>query len=111
MEYTRLIKHFYYWGLATYNIQRSHCRATTDFKPVADPAINMTDKSEGTTGDHGYVLFELNDLYDSLYGVLGGNIFRATAIRPGATLFTSIFTGLSATIIPSTAAASYKTAL
>jgi hypothetical protein len=71
----KTIKHFYYWGLATYN-HSVPLLINNQFQTGGGPGYNMIDKKKAQLGITDGVLFEINDLYDSLYGVPGGNIFR-----------------------------------
>ena len=71
----KTIKHFYYWGMATYNhsvpLQINH-----QGQAGLGPGYNIIDKKKAILSITDGILYELNDLYDSLYGVPGGNVFR-----------------------------------
>lgn len=71
----KTLRHFYYWGLATYNhsipLQINH-----QLQTGLGPGYDILDKKKELITVSDGILFELNDLYDSVYGAPGGNIFR-----------------------------------
>ncbi len=75
MALFKTIKHFYYWGLATYN-HSVPLLINNQLQTGLGPGYNVIDKKKSILTVTDGVLYEVNDLYDSLYGVPGGNIFR-----------------------------------
>jgi len=71
----KTLRHFFYWGLATYNhslpLLINH-QLQTGFGPGYD----FIDKKKVLLTLSDGILFEVNDLYDSLYGGPGGNVYR-----------------------------------
>ncbi len=71
----KTIKHFYYWGIATYNhsvpLMINH-QGQAGF----GPGYNLIDKKTAILSISDGIIYELNDLFDSLYGQPGGNIYR-----------------------------------
>ncbi|HWB91042.1 MAG TPA: DUF481 domain-containing protein [Puia sp.] len=71
----KTLRHFFYWGVATYNhsvpLQINH-----QLQTGLGPGYNIVDKKKAELRVTDGVIFEVNDLYDSLYGAPGGNIFR-----------------------------------
>ena len=71
----KTIKHFYYWGMATYN-RSIPLEINNQLQTGAGPGYNIVDKKKALLTVSDGIIYEVNDLYDSLYGVPGGNIFR-----------------------------------
>ena len=71
----KTIKHFYYWGMANYN-HSVPLLINHQGQAAFGPGYNIIDKKTAILSISDGVLYELNDLYDSLYGQPGGNVFR-----------------------------------
>ncbi len=71
----RVLEHSYFWGMANYN---TSIPLLINHQMQAGVGIgyNVLDKKTATVILSDGALYETNDLYDSLYGVPGGNIFR-----------------------------------
>ncbi len=71
----KTVKHFFYWGMATYNhsvpLQINH-----QGQAGLGPGYNFIDKKTAILAVTDGIVYELNDLYDSLYGQPAGNIYR-----------------------------------
>lgn len=71
----KTLRHFYYWGMATYN-HSVPLMINHQLQTGLGPGYNIVDKKKAELTASDGVIFEVNDLYDSLYGRPGGNIFR-----------------------------------
>ena len=71
----KTLRHFYYWGMATYNHSVA-LMINNQLQAGLGPGYNVVDKKKAELTVSDGVIFEVNDLYDSLYGVPGGNVFR-----------------------------------
>jgi hypothetical protein len=71
----KTIKHFYYWGMATYN-HSVPLLINHQGQGGLGPGYDFIDKKTAILSFSDGILYELNDLYDSLYGQPGGNVFR-----------------------------------
>jgi ABC-type maltose transport system permease subunit len=71
----RSVRHFYYWGVATYN-HSIPLLINHQGQIGAGPGYNIIDRKKALLSVSDGPLYELNDLYDSLYGLPGGNILR-----------------------------------
>ena len=71
----KTLRHFYYWGLATYN-HSVPLLINNQLQTGAGPGYNLIDKKKALLTISDGILYEVNDLYDSLYGLPGGNIYR-----------------------------------
>ena len=84
----KTLRHFYYWGMATYN-HSVPLMINNQLQTGAGPGYNIVDKKKAILTISDGVLYEINDLYDSLYGLPGGNILerdRYTTFRNSAHL-------------------------
>src|SRR5579872_4673133 len=70
MALYKTIRHFYYWGLATYN-HSVPLMIQHQGQAGAGPGYNVVDKKTLLITVSDGLLFELGDLYDSLYGQPG----------------------------------------
>ncbi len=71
----KTLRHFYYWGMATYN-HSVPLMINHQLQAGLGPGYNIVDKKKALLTVSDGILFEVNDLYDSLYGAPGGNVFR-----------------------------------
>ena len=71
----KTLRHFYYWGMATYN-HSVPLLINHQLQTGLGPGYNIVDKKKALLTVSDGVIFEVNDLYDSLYGAPGGNVFR-----------------------------------
>lgn len=71
----RSVRHFYYWGVATYT-HSLPLLINHQGQAGAGPGYNIVDKKTTLLSVSDGPLYEINDLYDSLYGQPGGNVFR-----------------------------------
>ena len=71
----KTLRHFYYWGLAAYN-HSVPLQILQQFQTGAGPGYDFIDKKTAIAGLSDGILYEVNDLYDSLYRPIGGNLFR-----------------------------------
>jgi hypothetical protein len=71
----KTLRHFYYWGLATYTSSHS---LLINHQLQAGPGLgyNLVDKKKAVVILSDGILYEKGDLYDSLYGGPNGNVFR-----------------------------------
>jgi hypothetical protein len=71
----KTLRHFYYWGMATYN-HSIPLMINNQLQTGLGPGYNIVDKKKALLTISDGIIYEINDLYDSLYGQPGGNIFR-----------------------------------
>jgi hypothetical protein len=71
----KTIRHFYYWGMATYN-HSIPLQINNQLQTGGGPGYNIVDRKTAILTVSDGIIYEVNDLYDSLYGGVGGNIFR-----------------------------------
>jgi hypothetical protein len=71
----KTLRHFYYWGMATYN-HSVPLMINHQLQTGLGPGYDFIDKKKALLTVSDGILFEVNDLYDSLYGAPGGNVFR-----------------------------------
>jgi hypothetical protein len=71
----KTLRHFYYWGLATYNTSVS-LLINHQLQTGLGPGYNIIDKKTATLIISDGILYEKGDLYDSLYGGPNGNIYQ-----------------------------------
>ena len=71
----KTIRHFYYWGMATYS-HSVPLMIQHQGQAGLGPGYNVVDKKTLLITMSDGLLFELGDLYDSLYGQPGGNVLR-----------------------------------
>jgi hypothetical protein len=71
----KTLKHFYYWGLASYTTSFS---LKVNHQEQVGPGVgyNLIDKKKALLILSDGILYEHGDLYDSLYGGPGGNILQ-----------------------------------
>jgi hypothetical protein len=71
----KTLRHFYYWGLVTYNTSIS-LLINHQLQTGLGPGYNLLDKKKAVVILSDGILFEKGDLYDSLYGGPNGNVFQ-----------------------------------
>ena len=71
----KTLKHFYYWGMATYN-HSIPLLINNQLQTGFGPGYNIVDKKKALLTVSDGIIYEVNDLYDSLYGMPGGTVFR-----------------------------------
>jgi hypothetical protein len=71
----KTLRHFYYWGLATYNTSVS-LLINHQLQTGLGPGYNIIDKKKAVLIVSDGILYEKGDLYDSLYGGPNGNLYR-----------------------------------
>ncbi|HEY4064999.1 MAG TPA: DUF481 domain-containing protein [Puia sp.] len=71
----KTLRHFYYWGLATYNTSVS-LLINHQLQTGLGPGYNIIDKKKAVLIVSDGILFEKGDLYDSLYGGANGNVYQ-----------------------------------
>ncbi|HMH23446.1 MAG TPA: DUF481 domain-containing protein [Puia sp.] len=69
------LKHFYYWGLANYTTSYS-LKVNHQEQGGLGIGYNLIDKKKALLILSNGILYERGDLYDSLYGGPGGNVFQ-----------------------------------